>query len=341
MKKQRRPRLSDVAELAGVSQSAVSIVLNGRVGEAIRVSQETQDRIWAAVRELGYGADPVARSLAKGQIDTLALIVRDISNPFFSEVALAVQQEAEKYSYNVLLYNTGVPAGDDMRREVDFLTYAQKWPIAGLIICQDTPFEDKALREVQQRQTPIVMISPVLYEDIDTVYIDDEKAAFDAVTYLIGRGHRRIAHISGPETLPTGAARLQGYLQSLKAKRLPAEARLVFKSDFTIKGGERCMREILASDDPPTAVFAANDLMAFGALRVALNAGVSVPADIAIMGFDNIQTLTIPALSTVDHAQETMGRTTVQLLMQRLSGEAPEGHQAIVIPHKLVIRDTA
>lgn len=342
MKKKRRPRLSDVAQRAGVSEATVSVVLNDRVGESVRVSQETQDRIWAIARELGYVADPVARSLARGQIDTLALVVRDITNPFFAEVALAVQQEAERFGYSVLLYNTAAPGGvDDPHREANFLTLAQRWPIAGLIICQDVALENEALRSFRQRHTPVVMISPLLHELIDAVFIDDEKAAFDAVSYLIEKGHRRIAHIGGPKKLLTGLARYKGYLEALRANQLPVDEGLIVLSDFTVKGAEQSMAELITRADPPTAVFAANDVMAFGALRTALGAGLSVPDDIAIMGFDNIQALMCPGLTTVDHAQEKMGRTAVQLLMERLSGDAPEEQRVVVVPHRIVVRDTA
>ncbi|MCK9223380.1 MAG: LacI family transcriptional regulator [Limnochordia bacterium] len=328
--------IKEVAKLAGVSMSTVSHVMNG----TRYVSPALRQRIERAAKELNYKGNDLARSLARGFMDIIALVVRDISNPFFSEIAAAVQCEAEEHGYDIFLYNTADPSGTKKSREEHFVSAITRWPITGLIICQDLTLRSDTLQELRAKKIPVVMISPVLHEEIDAVYIDDEQAAYDATQYLIAVGHKRIAHISGSLCMATGQARLRGYVEAMKSAGLPVEEELVKCGHFTMAQGAEAMQEFIVQSEPPTAVFAANDVMAFGALKVALEAGQSVPSDVAVMGFDDVLPYTIPALSSVYHAQKEMGQIAVQLVIRRVKATKPLPRQEIVVPHKLMIRDT-
>lgn len=332
--------LKEIAEYTGFSVTTVSRVLNHSASD-VGISIKTQRAILAAAKELNYQPNYAARGLKTGKADILALIVRDIANPFFSEVASIVQDRAQIHGYDLLLYNSKNPGGGEGERERHILDSISRWPIAGLIICQDTQVSDEDLERLRRQNIAIVMISPLLHKDVDAVFIDDRQAAFDATAYLIGKGHRRIACLTGPLEIPTASGRLAGYLQALQEHGIAYDPSLILDASFTMEGGLARMRELLEADRLPTAVFCCNDVIAIGALRAALRHGLSVPDDMAIMGFDNIGVFAYPELTTVDHNHAELGRTAVDLLVHRLQHPADNERKVVVLPHSLVIRDTA
>jgi len=331
--------LKDIAQATGFSITTVSRVLN-RTADQVGISEATQKKILQAAEAMNYQPSNVARGLRTGKMQVVALVVRDMANPFFAEVACAVQDELESHGYDLLLFNAKDPSGanDDSVRRLFNMIY--RWPIGGLIICQDMPLSPDDCKRLRLKGIPVVMINPVLHEGIDAVFVDDRIASRDAVQHLLERGHRRIGYLAGPKSMPTGKARLEGYIDALTAHGIPVDDRLIVDVAFTAEGGARAMDVLLRLDPPPSAVAAANDVSAFGALKVALDRGLSVPGDLAIIGFDNVGVLTYPALSTVDHNQVGLGRTAVALLMERIKGDAAAPRKVVVLEHRLVIRDT-
>jgi LacI family transcriptional regulator len=176
---------------------------------------------------------------------------------------------------------------------------------------------------------------------LDNLYVDNIAAAQRAVDYLIGRGHRRIGMLTGQRG--PGENRMLGYQRALAERHLPIHTGLIRSSDFTVAGGSHSMRELLALSERPTAVFAANDLMAMGAMNAIRAAGLHIPQDIAVIGFDNIPAaeLVSPALTTVTQFQEQLGRRAAQMLLERFDGAAPEGGRCEEMPAELVIRESA
>ena len=326
----RRPTQTDVARRAGVSQAVVSYVLNGN--QQVSILPETRQRVLDAIAELGYVPNSSARSLRSARTNTIAVIIPDITNPFYPEFLRGVQDVVREAGYDVLASNTdGEPD-----RECSALNAARRARVDGLIAV--TFFIDLAqFIPVLEEGTPIAMLAQidasVIPEQLplDTISISGEDAAGAVVSYLIEKGHTRIGMIAGRLSTPPRESRVRGYRQALVEHHVPLEEVLIRGGDFTEEGGYEAMKELLQLPDRPTAVFAANDLMAMGALLACREAGVRVPDDIALAGFDDIPAakLVHPALTTLDQHARASGQRAAEILLTRLNGEytGPRRHE--------------
>jgi LacI family transcriptional regulator len=329
--RKKRPTQADVAELANVSQTTVSHVLNNN--QTIAVPEETRRRVLAAIDELQYVPDRMARSLRTRKTLTLAGIIPDITNPFYPAFARGIQDVAEQHGYDLILYNTdGII---DKERKV--LRSIQQGRVDGVIVvlfhanARDLfPILDAGIAVVRLETQPK---QPGIYP-LDNIYVDNQRAAQEAVSYLIGCGHRRIGLIAGELAAPPRASRLQGYC---------SDETLIQSGDFRQEGGFTGMQALLALPEPPTAVFVANDLMAIAALNAARLAGLDVPKDIAVIGFDDIPVarLSNPALTTIAQFPERLGRRAAEMLIERLTETLPEGGRCEEMPFTLVVRESA
>ncbi|MBI1259465.1 MAG: substrate-binding domain-containing protein [Chloroflexi bacterium] len=332
-----RPTQADVARLANVSQTTVSYVLNGIT--TISVPEETRQRILAAAQTLNYVPDYAARSLRTRKTHTIAAIIPDIANPFYPAFARAVQDIARQHNYDLILYNTDELADEEQK----CLRSVERGRVDGMIIVPFHSSPDDLCRLIE-RNIPVVVVgtSDGPYGGIlNTVGTDDIAVATVAVTHLIDKGHVRIAMIVGTDS-PPHRTRIKGYRRALQSAGISYE-QIANGGAFNEVGGYDAMQQILQSAQRPTAVFAANDLMAIGAMRALKESNLRVPEDVAIIGIDNIPaaSLMLPALTTVNPYPERKGQRAAEVLFQVLNGTHPASGQHEEIPYQLIVRDSA
>jgi LacI family transcriptional regulator len=335
----RWPTQADVARRANVSQAVVSYVLNGH---AAAVSAETRDRVLEAMAALGYVPNAPARNLRTRRTMTVAGIIPDITNPFYPAFHRGMQEVAEANGYDLVTYNT-----DGLReRELKSLESVRRGRVDGVVI---TPFHVGVpeLLPLVELATPVVVLGKMADAaepvPLDRLYVDNHDAARAAVDYLIEGGHTRIGMVAGEVGTPPRELRVAGYRTALRDHHLPLDEVLIRAGGFTEDGGYQGMRELLKLRPLPTAVFAANDLMAMGALLAMREAGLRVPADIALVGLDDIPAarLVNPPLTTIAQFPERLGRRAAELLFDRLVGRAPGEPRHEVLPFELVVRESA
>ncbi|MBB6591614.1 LacI family transcriptional regulator [Ralstonia solanacearum] len=333
--------IKDVAALAGVSFTTVSHVINN----TRPVNAETRKRVEEAIRATRYVPSAVARSLKHRTTRTIGVLVPTATNPYFAELARGIEDVCAAAGYSVILCNSD----DDPRKQRDYLRVLMEKRIDGLIVSSAGP--DTALIDaLSESALPVVMVDrPTEGILADQVQIDHEEGAYLATRHLVELGHRRIACISGPSTLSVTAGRLAGFHRALREAGVPEQSTGVSEGDFTSPGGYRAARELLTTGERPTAIFASNDLMGIGALRAAAELGISVPRELSIIGFDDIELsrYVYPALSTVGQSIRQLGETTASTLLEHLTDNAarhhqpvPEAPRRIVLPPRLSLRES-
>jgi LacI family transcriptional regulator len=316
-----RPTQKDIALAAGVSQATVSIVLNK--AETSAVPTATRDRILKLAGELGYQPNHPARILRSARTMTLACIVPDITNPFYPGLVRGLQTTAAPGGYAVLIYDTdGTPEGE--RRALDWLQQGRADGAVGMF------YHHRAsdLVDVARNALPLVLLGRQAAgrggPPIDSVFIDNIAASAAMTRWLIGRGHRRIAMIVaeyGPSRV-----RAEGYETVMREAGLAPQ--LVVDTAYSAEAGVRAMRTLLADGrERPTAVFGANDMLAIGAMQAVRDAGLAIPDDVAIVGFDDIPTANLLGLTTVRQPEFELGALAARTLMERLEpgGMTPAG----------------
>jgi LacI family transcriptional regulator, repressor for deo operon, udp, cdd, tsx, nupC, and nupG len=325
-------KLKDVANLANVSTATVSRVLANKD----TVSEETKAKVLEAVNKLNYLPNLLGRQLRKLETNTILVVVPDITNTFFSEVLRGIAQAARQNGYRVLLADTQ----NYIDSELDFLNYLRQKQVDGVILL--TARTDSGLIQEFSHDYPIVLACEY-YEgsSIPTVSIDNISSSRKITDHLIQLGHRRIAHISGPLNVVINRDRLKGYKQALAQHSLEMEPVLFQEGDFTIESGYNLMKKLLAVEHAPTAVFAANDAMAIGAVQAIKSSGLQVPGDIAVVGFDDIQMASIlePSLTTIAQPVFEIGVTSMNLLARLMKKEEIQKRH-FVLEDKLVIRES-
>jgi len=333
----KKPTQNDVARRANVSQALVSYVLNG---SDVTIPAETRQRILDAMKELGYQPSKVARSLRTSRTYTIAGVIPDILNPFYPAFQRGIQDVADAENYDLITYNTD--ANPDKERS--FCQSLLQGRADGLIVVL-FHVNATALVPLLERGIPVIRLE-AMYKapggyPLDNIYVDNAAASHAAVAYLIGRGHRRIGMLAG-HAGPT-RHRMAGYWQALTEHSITPDEGLIETAEFNETGGYTGMQALLERARGLTAVFASNDLMAIGAIQAIQNAGLRVPEDIAVVGFDDIPTarLVNPALTTVSQHQEQIGRRAAQMLFERLNGSVPPGGRTEAMPFELIIRQSA
>lgn len=306
-----------IAQAADVSRATVSYVLNNRAKE-MGISKKTQERVLSFSNKLNYRCNFLARGLRIGHTHMLGLIVTDISNPFYAEIALGVETEAQKYNYKILLCNTLW----QQAREVEYVRRLAQYQVDGLII---TPIEkkDDHFLEFLDIGKPIVFIDTTI-PAIETDYVinDNVAGAYMAVEHFIQLGHKRIGHISGSAEFSyfsSFRAIIEGYKQAHIDYHLPINENLIINGGLTIPDGRQAMWEFLKMEPPPTAIFAVNDMSALGAIAAINAAGLRVPEDIAVVGIDDIEVASLPsvALTTISQPKLEIGRKAVEILINK------------------------
>ena len=323
--------MRDVAQLAGVSIQTVSYVVNGKGV----ISPKTRERVQDAIDRLNYRRDPIARSMRTKQTRLIGLLVLDITNPVLSVIASAVEATAFEHDYKVILQNIGMEAA----REKEYLVESAGSLIDGLIIVNSVDRES-TLEFLEAQQITAVLIDCLSSTTIPSVAVDNVQAAYIATRHAIELGHQRIAHIAGSSSLLIAQQRQQGYLQALADHNLAYERIIVSKNErWDYQAGYDTMVELLQDRTLPTAVFAASDQMAIGAYQAIAQAGLKVPEDFSVIGFDDMEAaqFAVPALTTIRQPFTEIALSAVSLLLQLISGDKPETTQIILSP-ELVVR---
>ncbi|MFP7707033.1 LacI family DNA-binding transcriptional regulator [Trueperella sp. LYQ141] len=314
---------ADVARRAGVSPAVVSYVLNPGMRP---VSAETRQRVLAAIEELGYRPNAIAQSLRRGPTRTLGLLLPDHANPFFSELAAAIEDRAFERGYVLLVGSTS----EDPQREMTYLNKFLDRQVDGLILIVS---QDETCLAAQQSATPVVALDrfpPAA--DISSIQTDGKRGAEEAITHLADLGHRHIGIISGPEGLPVAMERLQMW-RAAAATRPEIECRAQCAAPYTREGGYVAMGELLKSE--VTAVVTACDVHAVGALSAIRDMGLAVPEDISLISYDGtgIARYTLPPLTVVSQPIELMGQRAVDRLIAQIAGEVHEDIHEYLEPH--------
>jgi LacI family transcriptional regulator len=326
--------VQDVARHAGVSVATVSYVLNG----TRFVSAGLRERVLAAVRELHYEPNAAARTLRSNRSHTLGLILPDLRNPFFTETVRGVEDMAEARGYTVLLANSD----EDPRREATHLRVLRAKHVDGLILAPaGGPYQE--LQQLVDTGFPLVLLDRDLARlGAPVVMLDNEAAARAAVDHLIRLGHQRIGMISGRPPISSTVDRQRGYRRALDAAGLSFDQQLVAMGGSTIEGGVAAAGTLLELPSPPTAIFAANNLMTIGAVMAIERHGLSIPGDIALVGFDDFPWADVfrPRLTTVAQPLYELGRAAAELVLKQLSG-ADRRPRRVLFPGTLVVRDSS
>lgn len=329
--------MSDVARQAGVSKTTVSFVLNS--SDTPNIPDETRQRILDAVEELGYELDARAQALRSGNTKTIALIIPDLRNPHFCEYATGIEEAARASGYHLLLSSTTL--NDEYAVEI-FKDLARR-RFDGLILASsfilDSDEARATLMQIQKRGLPVVELSENY--GVDSVFSDYFEATKEVMSYLLSLGHRRIGLIYGVGGHELGQDRLQPYQEALKTAGIPAEASLIAECGPTIEDGYQAAIKLLRLPSRPTAIIAINDLLAISAVRAAADAGLHLPTDLSLVGYDDIPMANYitPRLTTVTKNALTLGKKAFEVLLTRIQNpDLPR--QRIHNPAKLILRES-
>lgn len=332
---QVRITVKDVAKRAAVSQATVSRVINN----SPNVSEKTRQRVQAAIKELGYQPNEVARSMARARTHTLGYVLADVTNPFYAETAKWIVDEARRNGYQVILYNTE----DDARLQEDAIETLIRRRVDGMLIAS-ARWNDKTISRLLKLRYPFILLNRRSRNpQANWIVLNNRLGGFMATRHLIQLGHRVIGFIGGARFASTTRERLAGYVDALKHYNIPINKRLIYIGAFDAGHAMSAMRSLMNSRPIPTAVFAANDLLALAAMEALMAGGYRIPEDISIIGFDNINISGHQAirLTTVSQQSEKMSRMAVRTLLEIL--HASKRHTPpcqIMINPELVVRST-
>jgi LacI family transcriptional regulator len=331
--------LEEIGKLAGVSRSTVSRVVNGQAN----VRDQVRERVWQVVRETGYQPHAAARSLVTHRTRIIGVIIPEalaklFTDPFFPLLLRGVIEACNTHDYHLMLSLFDGPAGQsEMHRRV-----VRSGHVDGVLVAS-TRLDDPLIPRLLQDEVPFVLVGRYPDQRVDYVDVDNVSAARMATEHLIRLGHQRIGTITGPLNMLQAQDRLTGYRQALEAHRIVPEEALIVEGDFTEASGSTGVWRLLPAS--PTAIFVASDTMAIGALKALRQAGLRVPEDVALVGFDDVPIAAAvePALSTVRQPIERLGSMATELLLTLIEDNATEEQASvhrIVLPAELVVRQS-
>lgn len=324
-------RIKDVAAEAHVSTATVSHVINGTK----YVSDETRERVLKAIEKLNFYPNAHARTLALGRSNIIGLLISDINNPFFPEIVKSIEASAFDHGYNVILINTNY----DVRRSADYVRRLIELKVAGVLM-MTAELDESLIKELESKEVRVVFNDlGIVSEYMSNIVLDYSTGIEEAVRHLVSLGHERIAHIAGTTRIRSGNIRREAFIEAIK-KHLPnVKSPIIFEGDFRFEGGRLAATEILDLKKLPTAVVVANDMMALGAMQEFKAAGLKIPQDISIVGFDDIAfaSLCEPPLTTVCSPRVEIGRRAIEALTTLIENPN-QGGVEIHIPTYLITR---
>ncbi|WP_196796798.1 LacI family DNA-binding transcriptional regulator [Sporosarcina sp. P33] len=329
----KRVTIKDVAKHANVSPSTVSRVLNNY----LHVKPEKRKKVEESIRILNFEPNEIARSLITKKTKTIGLIVDDITNPFFSESAKIVINLARSNGYEILIYDTS--GESDIEQSLNFLINRN---ISGLLVGSASN-EESNYNKLKSFDIPLVYFNREPKDNIfDSVTMDNKKASQIAVNYLVAQGHENIAFLSGPLKYSTYIDRLEGYKNALQQNNIPIKNENILLETFSIQKLENCLGTLLTAKDRPTAILASSDNIAITALSIISKLGLTVPDDVAVIGFDNISISSNPYinLSTISQQKSKMLSTALEILINKIESSEVVNTKNIKIEPILIKRKT-
>ena len=321
----------DVALKAKVSIATVSRVVNN---SPHKVNSATRKKVLAAIQELDYRPNALAKGLLMKKTMTVGIIIPDISNPYYAEIVRGIQDMADQYGYAVILLNTD----RNQERIVKHIYFLREKSADGIIFSGGVIHGEKVLSSLKELRERVVVIGRHRV-DFPAVMVDNVGGAAKATQHLIGLNHRRIGFIGGPDKSSSARDRLSGYRNALIQHRYPVENNLIREGDFTPRSGFLSAGELIQRERP-TAIFTASDQMAFGAVRAAKESGLRVPDDLSVVGFDNIPFSSYfnPPLTTVEIPKYPIGAAAMEMLVNLISHKSAE--KSRWFHTQLLIRDS-
>lgn len=328
-------RIKDIAREAGVSTATVSHVIN----QTKYVTDETKEKVQQAIEKFNYQPNAHAQMLAKGRSNIIGLLVSDISNPFFPEIVKGIEAAVNDLGFNLILLNTNY----DAKRAIENVRRLIQLKVAGIIF-MTAEFDSAFIDEVAGKKISVVFHDlGKVDENMSNVSLDYATGIQEAVDHLVSLGHENIAHIAGSSRIYSGEVRKQAFLDAMRSHFPDSQSPKVYEGNFRLEGGRLAASEILAEDALPTAVVVANDLMALGAMQEFKAAGLSVPKDVSIVGFDDITyaSLASPPLTTIVSPRLEIGRRAVEALMLTLDKPHQPGAEILIRTHLIIRGSTA
>lgn len=324
-----------VAERANVSVTTVSHVIN----ETRPVSDELRQRVLAAMDELGYQPNLLARSLRQGKTHTIGMIIPDNANPFFAEMSRGVEDTSFEQGYSVILCNSD----SNLDKELLYANVLAEKRVDGILFVAAGLSTERIL-DLQARRMPLVVVDRDLPEAaVDSVLTDNAQGGWLATHHLVELGHHRIGCITGPSDITPSAERITGYRQALDESGIPVDKALIVRGDFQYDSGYQAASQLLQMDDPPTAIFACNDLMAIGVMSAALKLGLHIPADLSVIGFDDVRLASFanPPLTTIVQPKYEIGVIATTMLLERMHDLEMPARRRVFETNLLVRQSTA
>lgn len=332
----KKVTIKDIAKIAGVTTTTVSMALNNRP----RISAATREKILKIAKELDYKPDLLARSLISRRSYTIGLVINNISDPFFPELAQGIEEKANELGYSVILCNIN----RSLRTEGERIDMLRSKGVDG-IICTTTLVDDLHIKKLVDDHFPFVLINrrhydPELADKIDYVVLDNFSGGYSVLRHLYRLGHDRIAQLMGHIKTSTVIERKEGALQAMKDCGLKYDPRLMIECEYLFSRAYDAAKRLLKMKNPPTAIFAHDDNMALGAREAILQAGLRIPQDMALVGFDNICTTSLTGieLTTIGQKKYEMGELGVKILVDKLEKEVPRMVNHVVLKDEMLIR---
>ena len=329
------PTIRDVAKLAGVAPITVSRVIN----DSDYVKQATRERVEIAIDELGYIPNTLGVSLRSKQTMTLAVVITDITNPFWTTVTRGIEDVAQANGFLTILCNTD----ESEEKQEQYIQMLLRRRIDGILLVPSSSNPDP-IKLIKKQNIPVVLMDRYVSDvDVDMVRSDSEKGAYLITKHLLSLGHQRIAMLSGPENISTSIDRVAGYRRAFSDAGLPKSAEQIYWGEYTQESGYEMAKQMLAQLQNTTALVTSNNFIAIGAMRLLHERKIRVPEDMALVTIDDLSsTFTITPFFTVAlQAASEMGKQAAQLLLNRVNGVIDSPCQEIILPVQMIIRDSS
>ncbi|CAK6477772.1 LacI family DNA-binding transcriptional regulator [Peribacillus castrilensis] len=332
----KRVTTEDVAKIAGVSQSTVSRVLN----DYPYIKKNTRDKVLAVINELGFTRDEIARSLVEKRTKSIGLILGSISNPFFAETAEVIIERAQELKYDVIVYNTG-HKDENLEQAINLLIGKR---VEGIILTSVSKNYTEKIKKLHDNGFPVLLYNSFLdIKDVNFIVMDNNKGARLAVQHLIKLGHKKIAKISGPSKYLATYERTVGYKEEMMENGYEIDEGLIFNSEFSYDKIYSFTKKLLKKKDRPTAIIAASDQMALAVLDAASSLNLKIPADLSVVGFDNIRLSAneFIGLTTISQQMDQMSLTALEKLIYLIENkETSSSSIQIFLKPELMVRKT-
>ena len=326
--------IRDVARRAGVAPITVSRVINN----SGYVSERTRQRVEKAIAELNYVPNALAQGLRFNKTNVIALVLSDVTNPFWTTVARGTEDASSEENYSVILCNTD----EDVAKHDKYAQLLLRRQVDGFLLVPVSNTVD-TIRFIQRQGVSLVILDRQLPGvSVDIVRADSEGGAYELTRYLTELGHRRIAILSGPEIVSTSTQRVAGYRRALQDAHLKVDSELISFGKFYQESGYERTMKLLALSRPPTAIFAGNNFIAIGVMKALYESGLRIPEDMSVVGFDDLPPglLVQPFLTVAAQPAYEMGYRATKLLLERIANSGEPSYQEIVLPTQLVIRQS-